>query len=84
MTRERSAGLYRTSSAYLARVLVEIPNQVLQRFPFYAILYWMVGFRESGSAWAIWIAINLLQVLTAVGFGFAIGAGVKSVQLANM
>lgn len=55
MTRERSAGLYRTSSAYLAKLLIEVPNQVLQRLPFYAIIYWMIGFRNAGDAWAIFV-----------------------------
>jgi len=41
MKRERSAGMYRTTSFFFAKLLVEIPSQILQRCWYYIILYWM-------------------------------------------
>jgi hypothetical protein len=41
MIRERSAGLYRTSSFFLAKVVLEIPNAIVPRLPYYVLLYFM-------------------------------------------
>jgi hypothetical protein len=41
MRRERSSGLYRTSSFYLAKVVLEIPLAIVQRLLFYVVLYFM-------------------------------------------
>jgi hypothetical protein len=38
---ERSAGLYRTSSFFLAKVVLEIPNAIVPRLPYYVLLYFM-------------------------------------------
>lgn len=75
MVRERSSGLYRVSSFYLAKVLVEMPNQILQRILFYVIIYWMIGLKANAGSFFIWVGINLLQCITSVGLGFFIGAG---------
>lgn len=41
LIRERSSGLYRTSSFFLAKVALEIPNAVYSRIVYYAVLYFM-------------------------------------------
>ena len=41
--RERSAGLYRTSAFYLAKVFADMPVQVLEPLVFATIVYWMAG-----------------------------------------
>lgn len=67
MRRERASGLYRTSSFYTSQILVEIPAQFLQRFLFYCLLYWMIGLKNTAAAFFIYMAVNIVQVLTAVG-----------------
>uniref|UniRef100_V5F118 ABC transporter domain-containing protein n=2 Tax=Kalmanozyma brasiliensis (strain GHG001) TaxID=1365824 RepID=V5F118_KALBG len=84
MLRERSAGTYRISSFYLSKIITEVPNQLSQRLLFYVVIYWMVGLRQSAGKFFIWIAINLLQVSTAIGLGLVIGCGAKSIELANI
>jgi len=50
MKRERSSGLYRTSSFYLAKVILEIPLAIVQRLLFYTVLYFMcVRHRKTQS-----------------------------------
>lgn len=66
MRRERASGLYRTSSFYTSQVIVEIPAQFLQRFLFYCLLYWMIGLKNTAAAFFIYMAVNIVQVLTAV------------------
>ena len=41
MFRERSAGLYRTSSFYFSKCALEIPNAIASRFIYYVVLYFM-------------------------------------------
>ncbi|SAM84088.1 related to ATP-binding cassette, sub-family G, member 2 [Ustilago bromivora] len=84
MLRERSAGTYRISSFYLSKIIIEVPNQVIQRIIFYAVVYWMVGLRQTAGAFFIWLAINVLQVGTAIGLGLVIGCGAQSIELANV
>lgn len=84
MLRERSAGTYRISSFYLGKIITEVPNQLLQRILFYAVVYWMVGLRQTAGAFFIWLAINVLQVGTAIGLGLVIGCGASSIELANI
>lgn len=84
MLRERSAGTYRISSFYLSKILTEVPNQIVQRILFYTVVYWMVGLQQTAGHFFIWLAINVLQVLTAIGLGLVIGCGAPSIELANV
>lgn len=81
--RERAAGMYRCSSFYLSNVIVEIPSQVAQRALFIIVVYWMIGLKEEAGAFFIWLLVNFVQLLSAVGLGFLIGAGATNVQAAN-
>lgn len=84
MLRERSAGTYRISSFYLSKIVTEVPNQLFQRIIFYSVVYWMVGLRQTASAFFIWLAINVLQIGTAIGLGLVIGCGAPTIELANV
>ncbi|CDS01589.1 related to ATP-binding cassette, sub-family G, member 2 (N-terminal fragment) [Sporisorium scitamineum] len=84
MLRERSAGTYRISSFYLSKILTEVPNQLVQRLLFYIVVYWMIGLRQTAGSFFIWLAINVLQVGTAVGLGLVIGCGAPTIELANI
>ena len=84
MKRERSSGLYRTSSFYVAEVLVEIPAQIAQRVLFYVILYWMIGLKPTGAAFFIFLGVNFMQVLTAIGIGLLIGSLSPNIDIANI
>ena len=81
MKRERSSGLYRTSSFYLAKVILEIPLAIAQRLLFYTVLYFMcvrhqissppltrrVGLRLDARAFFIYLAVNCVQVTNSIG-----------------
>lgn len=84
MKRERSAGVYRTSSFFLSKVLLEVPNCVVQRGPLFAVLYWMLGLKPTAGAFFIFLGINSLQVVTAVCLGLFIGGVSPSIELANI
>ncbi|CAO1622683.1 unnamed protein product [Sympodiomycopsis kandeliae] len=84
MKRERSAGLYRTSSFYLSKLFIEIPNNIVTRGPLFILLYWMLGLRPTAGAFFIFLAINSLQVISAVCLGLFIGGVSPSIELANI
>ena len=84
MRRERSGGLYRTSSFFLSKWLVEIPSNVLQKVPFFVILYWMVGLRASAGAFFIFLGVNCLHTIVAVCLGLFIGGLSPSLDLSNI
>lgn len=76
--------MYRTSSFYVSKVMTEVPNQMLQRALFYIIVYWMIGLRSTAGSFFIWLAINFLQIGTAIGLGLCIGSGSPSIEVANI
>ena len=44
----------------------------------------VIGFRAGAGPFFIWIGITQLQVLSAIGQGFAIGCAVPSITLAGV
>jgi len=82
MLRERSAGVYRVSAFFFSKVLLEIPSQIIQRLLFYLVVYWMAGLQPS--RFGVWIAINALQVASAVALGLFIGSVSPSLNIANL
>ncbi len=84
MMRERSAGMYRTTSFYFAALFVEIPSQLFQRVWFYVILYFMTGLKLEAGAFFIWLLVNGIQILISIAMGFTIGAASPNIQIANI
>ena len=41
MKRERASGLYRASTSFLSKVVLEVPMAIVQRLLYYTILYFM-------------------------------------------
>lgn len=68
----------------MAQVLVEIPTQFFQRILFYVLLFFMIGLRLSASSFFIYLAVNMIQVLTAITLGFAIGAASPTIEIGNI
>lgn len=84
MKRERSARTYRTSSFFLARVLVDVPSTVAQKLPFFLVLYWMVGLKSSAAAYFIFVAMLCLHSVVAVALGLLIGSFSPSLEVAQI
>ncbi|KAI9093004.1 P-loop containing nucleoside triphosphate hydrolase protein [Phlyctochytrium arcticum] len=82
MLRERSAGSYRVSSFYIAKVLSQlIPSvgfSMLASIP----LYWMIGLQPQAWKFFAWLLINAVEVSSAVALGFMVSSGVPTVQMA--
>ncbi|GJQ12987.1 hypothetical protein GpartN1_g4778.t1 [Galdieria partita] len=81
--RERASGMYRVSPYYLSKTLVEIPRSIIFLLVFCAVLYWMVGLRDSASSFFLFLVVNFLTSLTAEGIALTVSAGAPNPKIAS-
>ncbi|KAI8905043.1 P-loop containing nucleoside triphosphate hydrolase protein [Gorgonomyces haynaldii] len=82
--RERAAGSYRASSAYLAKVVSSLPMPVIGGLILAIPIYWMVGLQNDVGKYFTFIAILTVQSLASATLGLAIGASVPNVTLGQI
>lgn len=74
--KERSAGMYRLSAYYFAKLVSELPALVLQPITMHLITYWVTGLNRSP-----YYLVSLIGILTssflAQSIGLLIGASVS-------
>lgn len=73
LSKERPSGMYRVSAYYLARLLADLPMDLLQPTIFVIIIYWFGGLRSTAGAFFANLTSVLLLVLVAQSFGLLIG-----------
>jgi len=67
---ERASGVYRLSSAYLAKLLCLIPWRLLCTAVFTTIIYYLAGFRtDSFTYFLIYFGLCQLITLAMMGVG---------------
>ncbi|KAJ8629154.1 hypothetical protein MRB53_022477 [Persea americana] len=74
LAKERSSGMYRLSSYFMARVVGAMPMEFLLPTIFVNISYWMGGLRRTADAFFKTLFIILLSVMSSEGIGLAVGA----------
>ncbi|KAJ4901149.1 ABC transporter G family member 21 [Raphanus sativus] len=74
LIKERSSGIYRLSSYYLARIVGDLPMELILPTIFVTITYWMGGLKPSLTTFLLTLMIVLYNVLVAQGVGLALGA----------
>ncbi|ORX40799.1 P-loop containing nucleoside triphosphate hydrolase protein [Kockovaella imperatae] len=84
LIRERSSALYRCSSFFLSKVMLEIPIAVIFRIPYLIIVYFMIGLRLSAARIFIFLAITCLHIANSVCLGLAIAGVSPTVEIANI
>ena len=72
--RERAAGSYRSSAAYLARIISSLPLLFLGTIVFVVPSYWAIGFGRTPGQFFTYLAIFAVQAICANNLGFVIGA----------
>jgi len=72
--KERVSGAYTTSSYFMARVVSEIPLNIIIPVVYVSIIYWIVGLNPDPYRYLIFIAIIVLETHCAVAVGYAISA----------
>ncbi|CAA0828827.1 ABC transporter G family member 21 [Striga hermonthica] len=83
LARERSSGMYRLSSYYIARIVGDLPMELVLPTIFVTISYWMGGLKPSLITYLLTLSIILINVLVAQGLGLALGAVLMDVKQAT-
>ncbi|KAL1567128.1 ABC transporter G family member 9-like isoform X2 [Salvia divinorum] len=83
LTKERTSGMYRLSSYFMALTVGDLPMELVLPTIFYAIVYWMAGLKRTAGAFFSGLFVILYNVLISQGVGLAIGAVVMNQQTAT-
>ncbi|GFQ05349.1 ABC transporter g family member 9, partial [Phtheirospermum japonicum] len=74
LSKERSSGMYRLSSYFMARTLGDLPMELVLPTIAYTITYWMAGLKATAQSFLLGLLVLLYSVLCTQGLGLAIGA----------
>ncbi|CAL9071527.1 unnamed protein product [Musa textilis] len=80
LSKERSSGMYRLSSYFIASTMVDLPMELILPTAFVTITYWLGGLKPVAINFLICLAVLLLSVLVAQSLGLAIGAFVTNLK----
>ncbi|XP_010556399.1 PREDICTED: ABC transporter G family member 21-like [Tarenaya hassleriana] len=83
LVKERSSGMYRLSSYYIARTVGDLPMELILPTIFVTISYWMGGLKPSPTTFLLTLLIVLYNVLVAQAVGLAMGAILMDVKQAT-
>ncbi|KAK4486286.1 hypothetical protein RD792_008956 [Penstemon davidsonii] len=83
LIKERSSGMYRLSSYFLARTVgVDLPLELGLPIAFTVIFYWMGGLKPDPATFTLSLLIVLFSVLVSQSLGLAFGAILMDVKKA--
>ncbi|KAL7159756.1 hypothetical protein ABFS83_01G049200 [Erythranthe nasuta] len=82
LIKERSSGMYRLSSYFLARTVGDLPLELALPTAFTFIFYWMGGLKADPITFILSLLIVLFSVLVSQGLGLAFGAILMDVKQA--
>lgn len=74
LKKERSSGMYRLSSYFISRTVVDLPMELVLPTVFVTITYWMAGLKPTAGHFLHTLSVLLYSVLVSQGLGLAIGA----------
>lgn len=83
LIKERSSGMYKLSSYYAARMVGDLPMELVLPTIFITISYWMGGLNPSLVTFVLTLLIMLFNVLVSQGIGLALGAILMDVKQAT-
>nr|GMC70184.1 ABC transporter G family member 9-like [Ipomoea batatas] len=81
--KERSSGMYKLSSFFMARTVGDLPMELVLPTVFIIITYWMAGLKSTALNFFSALSVILLCVLVCQGLGLAIGAFVMDQKSAT-
>ncbi|KAK9674068.1 hypothetical protein RND81_12G208800 [Saponaria officinalis] len=83
LAKERSSGMYRLSSYFMARMVSDLPMELILPTTFVTITYWMAGLKPVVSSFFYYLFSLLLTILVSQGLGLALGALVMNLKSAT-
>ncbi|KAL3849391.1 hypothetical protein ACJIZ3_011273 [Penstemon smallii] len=83
LAKERSSGMYRLSSYFMASTFVDLPTELVLPTIFFIITYWMAGLSPEAGSFFSGLFVLLFSVLCTQGLGLAVGAIVMNTKSAS-
>ncbi|XP_010499718.1 PREDICTED: ABC transporter G family member 14-like [Camelina sativa] len=83
LIKERSSGMYRLSSYFMARNVGDLPLELALPTAFVFIIYWMGGLKPDPTTFILSLLVVLYSVLVAQGLGLAFGALLMNIKQAT-
>ncbi|CAM8999624.1 unnamed protein product [Rhodiola kirilowii] len=81
--KERSSGMYTLSSYFMARIIGDLPMELILPTVFISITYWLTGLKPELSAFLLTLLVLLSYVLVSQGLGLALGAAIMDAKKAS-
>ncbi|KAF3679831.1 putative conserved oligomeric Golgi complex subunit 6-like [Capsicum annuum] len=83
LIKERSSGMYRLSSYFLAKTVGDLPLELALPTAFTFILYWMGGLKVNPATFILSLLVVLYSVVISQSLGLAYGALIMDVKQAT-
>lgn len=81
--KERASGMYTLSSYFMARIVGDLPMELLLPTVFLIITYWMGGLKPDLLSFLLTLLVVLGFVLVSQGLGLALGAAIMDAKQAS-
>lgn len=81
--KERASGMYTLSSYFMARIVGDLPMELILPTIFLAMTYWMGGLKPDLYSFILTLMVLLGYVLVAQGLGLALGATIMDAKRAT-
>ena len=82
ISRERGSVTYKSSAAYLGKVISVIPQAIAASLLLGTIVYWAVGLQADPIKFLVFSVVVVSLVLCSQALGMIVGSLVTSIQLA--
>ncbi|KAF3445375.1 hypothetical protein FNV43_RR10551 [Rhamnella rubrinervis] len=81
--KEQSSGMYTLSSYFMARIVGDLPMELILPSLFVLVAYWMTGLKPEFGAFLLTLLVLLGYVLVSQGLGLALGAAIMDAKQAS-
>ncbi|XP_059460664.1 ABC transporter G family member 25 [Corylus avellana] len=81
--KERASGMYTLSSYFMARIVGDLPMELILPTIFLAVTYWMAGLKPTLDAFLLTLLLLLGYVLVSQGLGLFLGAAIMDAKQAS-
>ncbi|MCE0481827.1 ABC transporter G member 25 [Datura stramonium] len=81
--KERASGMYTLSSYFMARIVGDLPMDLILPTLFLTITYWMTGLKPQLLAFLLTLLVVLSYVIVSQGLGLALGAIIMDAKQAS-
>ncbi|PON36521.1 ABC type transporter protein [Parasponia andersonii] len=83
LMKEHASGMYSLSSYFMARIVGDMPMELVLPTIFLIVTYWMAGLKPEFGAFVLTLLVLLGYVLVSQGLGLALGAAIMDAKQAS-